>query len=522
MQTRDPWGRARAASRGGKQMKRRSWTYRVALGVVALGVALAVILAPGWSLAGPAAPKLLNAVKWDYPPKFNNVTVTVVGDAGHNLKPCEFWKDHFAKAGITVKIVEIPFEGVYEKEKTEFVAGTGAFDVVTFYPAFIGDFASNGYLEPLDTLINKQPASVWNPNQADVLPPFRELYNKWGGKTYALTIDGDVLIMIYRKDLFEDAGEKAAFRAKYNKDLRPPETWDDWLQVGAFFTRKKGQKLAGKTLTRDFYGSAEFAKRGFSFAWFVDRWAASGELYFDDNMKPQINTPAAVKALQNFVDSLKNAPPDVRAYGYDELRDALLKGNVAMVVQWTDVPKKGADPSQSQVVGKLDYGRVPGLLIDGVVVHRAMMPVGRVVAVAASSKNKLAAYWVAKHIAYDMSLEDVSTAFTGLDVNRGVHFTHPEAYVDFKSKAEAAAYLDRVKEALGDGYPEIFIPGAAQYEDVLDLHVNKALAGQEAPKQALDAVAQEWNAITDRLGRQKRVDLWHQALTSYKVAGLIK
>jgi multiple sugar transport system substrate-binding protein len=121
-----------------------------------------------------------------------------------------------------------------------------------------------------------------------------------------------------------------------------------------------------------------------------------------------------------------------------------------------------------------------------------------------------------------MSLEDVSTAFTGLDVNRGVHFSHPEAYVDFKSKAEAAAYLDRVKEALGDGYPEIFIPGAAQYEDALDLHVNKALAGQETPKQALDAVAQEWNAITDRLGRQKQIELWHQALKSYKVAGLIK
>jgi multiple sugar transport system substrate-binding protein len=56
----------------------------------------------------------------------------------------------------------------------------------------------------------------------------------------------------------------------------------------------------------------------------------------------------------------------------------------------------------------------------------------------------------------------------------------------------------------------------------LDLHVNKALAGQETPKQALDAVAKEWNAITDRLGRQKQVELWKQAQQSYKTAGLIK
>ena len=43
--------------------------------------------------------------------------------------------------------------------------------------------------------MSRQPASVWDPHQEDVLAPFRELYNKFGGKTYALTIDGDVLVL---------------------------------------------------------------------------------------------------------------------------------------------------------------------------------------------------------------------------------------------------------------------------------------------------------------------------------------
>lgn len=469
-----------------------------------------------------AAPPSLNVIKWDFPPKFNNVTINLVGDAGHNLKPYEFWKDEFAQAGIIIKTIEVPFEGVYEKEKTEFVAGSGAFDVVTFYPAYIGDFAGNGYLEPLDEYMKKDPAAVWDPNAKDVLAPFWELYCKFGGKVYALPIDGDVHMLMYRKDLFGNADEQAAFKARYGKDLKPPETWEDWLQVGEFFTRKKGEKLAGQTLDRDFYGSAEFAKRGFSFAWFVDRWAAFGEPYFDENMKPQVNSPNAVKALQNFVDSLKNAPPDVRGYGYDELRDALLKGAVAMVVQWTDVPKKGADPTQSEIAGKLGVGRVPGWEIGGTVVHRAMMPVGRVVAVAKDSKNKEAAYWVAKHVSYDRSLEDVSTALTGLDPYREHHFTNPQAYAMFPSKEEAQLYLNGVKAAMADGYPEIFIPGAAQYEDSLDLHVNKALAGEETPQQALDAVVKEWDAITDKLGRDRQIQLWKQALAAYKALGLIK
>ena len=370
--------------------------------------------------------------------------------------------------------------------------------------------------------MQQSPASVWDPNSADVLAPFWELYCKFDGKVYALPIDGDVHMLMYRKDLFNHPEEKAAFKAKYGKELMPPKTWDDWLQIGAFFTRQKGEKLAGKVLDRNFYGSAEFAKRGFSFAWFVDRWASFGEPYFDENMKPLVNSKNAVKGLQNFVDSLNNAPPDVRAYGYDELRDAFLKGTVAMVVQWTDVPKKGADPSQSEIAGKIGVGRVPGWKIGDTVVHRSLMPVGRVVGVAADSRNKEAAYWVAKHVSYDRSLENVSTALTGLDPYRKIHFSNPQAYKMFPSTEEAQAYLDGVKAAMADGYPEIFIPGAAQYADALDLHVNKALAGQETPKEALDAVAEEWEAITKKLNREKQIELWRKALDAYRALGLIQ
>ncbi len=496
--------------------KRRAFFASVVMVLVLAATSLGPLSAQG------TAPKPLTVYKYDLCPKFNDVTVNVVGDAGHNLAPYQFWADDFAKMGIKINTIEVPFEGVYEKEKTEFVAGTGAFDVVTFYPSYIGDFAGNGYLLALDDYMKKAPASVWDPHQDDVLPPFRELYNKFGGKTYAMTIDGDILIFMYRKDLFDNKDEQAAFKAKYKQDLKPPETWDDYLKVGAFFTRKKGDKLAGQTLTDDFYGSAEFAKRGFSYAWFVTRAASAGVMYFDENMKPTINSKESVAALQNMVDSLKNAPPDVLGYGYDELRDAFIKGKVGMVVQWSDVPKKAADPSASVIAGKVAVGRIPGTKVGDKVVHRSMMPVGRVVAVAADSKVPDAAYCVAKLVAYDRSLEQVSTALDGLDPYRATHLEHPEAYEPLMGADNAKAYLAGLKEALPDGYPDIFIPGAAQYQDSLDLHVNKALAGQEKPQEALDAVAKEWDAITDKQGRDKQIKLWQQALASYKALGLIK
>ncbi len=75
---------------------------------------------------------------------------------------------------------------------------------------------------------------------------------------------------------------------------------------------------------------------------------------------------------------------------------------------------------------------------------------------------------------------------------------------------------------LADGYPEIFIPGAAQYVDSLDLHVNKALAGQETPREALDAVAVEWEATAKKLNRKKQIKLWRKALDAYRALGLIQ
>lgn len=468
------------------------------------------------------APQPLGLTEFELCPPFDNVTVTVVGDAGHNLAPYEFWKDDFAAMGITIELVEVPFSDVYQKLKTEFVGQTGAFDVVTFYPAYIGDFASNGYLMPLDEFMAREPAAVWDPHQEDVLAPFRELYNKFGGQTYALTIDGDVLVLQYRKDLFENADEQAAFKEKYGKDLMPPETWDDWLQVAEFFTRKAGDTLAGETLTEDFYGAAEFGRRSFGYAWFMNRPASAGIVYFDENMNPLINSPEAVAGLQNMVDTLKFAPPDALNLGYDELRDVFIQGRTAMVIQWTDVPKKAADPTASVIVGKVGVGRVPGTEVNGEVIHRSTMPVGRVVAVAADSDVPDAAYCVAKHIAYNRSLEDVSTPLAGLDPYRQSHLDNPQAFSALMGEDNAIAYTDGLQQALADGFPEIFIPGSAQYTETLDLEVNRALAGEITPQEALDNVAAKWNEITDSLGRDNQIAVWQQALESYRVLGLIE
>ncbi len=451
-------------------------------------------------------------------PDFGGVEITVMGDAGHNMNPFGMWSPEFKNAGLTIKMVEVPFEEVYSRETAEFVGGTGAVDLVVFYPAFIGDFAGNNFIQPLDEYADK-----YDPALDDVITAFRELYLKWEGQLYALPYDGDVHMLLYRKDLLNHPGEQKAFQQQYGRKLAAPQTWDEYLEVGEFFTREPGETLAGKELTRPFYGCAEYGARGFSWAWFMNRFAGAGGVYFDEQMTPQINTPEAVAALENMKEAVDIcSPPDVLNFGYDQLRDIFIKGDAFMVVQWTDVPKKAADPAESDVVGNVGYGMVPGVeLPDGTINHRAMMPVGRVLAVAADSENPEEAYWVAYYLSRQTSLSDVSTPLTGLDPYRKSHVA-PGEYEMFEQSADARQYLEAVEDALEIGFPEIYIPGAAKYNDALDRAVNAVIAGESDAQSALDEAASDWNQITEELGKDRQVELWNSALDTYRQLGLLK
>ena len=447
------------------------------------------------------------------------VTLTVVGDAGHNQLPWEWYKDAFLKKfGVKLKVIGVPFGEVYEKQKIEFVTHTGAYDIVTVFPKFMGDFAGNGYLVALDEYTKKLDL-----NMDDVTPGYGKLYCQYGGKLYAVPYDGDVLNLYYRKDLFGNEAEKAAFKAEYGYDLKPPATWKEYLEVAKFFTRKKGEKLAGETLGRNFYGTAFYGQRDFTFAWWGNRFGSMGGVYFDEKtMEPAINSKAGVEALNDMIEIKEYCPPDVLAFGYEELKNAFLNGETAMVIQWPCVGKKGGDAEESKIVGKVGVAGVPGVMVEGKVYRRAMMPCGRVLAVTAESKHPWEAYQVIHYLTTVTSIDDVSTAKTGLDPYRYSHFAHPEEYEMFPDIESAKIYLAGVQANMEVGYPELTIPGATQYEDVLGIEITKALAGEKSAEDALNATAKEWTEITKRFGLKEQRNLYQSLVKGWRAAGLWK
>lgn len=436
------------------------------------------------------------------------VKLAVFGDQGHNLVPFEWIEEEAAEMGIELEVVGVPFTAVYEKLKTEFVGGTGAYDVVVFYPSYLGEFAEFGYLQPLDPFF-----SDYDPELDDIVPAYLDLYCSYAGSTYALPYDGDVLNFYFRRDLFDNAEEKAAFQAQFGRELEVPETWDDLLEVAEFFTRPAGATLAGETLDQDMYGFSFLGARGFAYGWWLNIFGGMGGAYFDRDMNPQINTRVGVEALGMLAALKEFSPPDVMNMGYEELKNAFLQGRLATMVQWSDIWKKANDPAISDIVGNCGVAQMPGVRqSDGSILRRASGPVGRVIGIPTTTRHADEAYWVAWKLTTDISTDTVSTSATGLDPYRFSHVENAAAFEEFGPAWEAEAYLEAVMSNLGVLYPDLNIPGAAEYLDTLDIAVTSALAGTRGYQEALDEAAGRWEEITETLGADNQAKIFNNML----------
>jgi multiple sugar transport system substrate-binding protein len=350
----------------------------------------------------------------------------------------------------------------------------------------------------------------------------------WDGKVVAQTIDGDVHTGTYRRDLLEDPKEKEAFKAKHGYDLAPPVTWKQYYDIAEFFTRPQ----------QNLWGTAEAFVRGGQQFWFFFSHAAAytnhpsnpGSMFFDpDTMDAQVANPGWLKALEDYVRSAKLAPPGALGWNSGDIRTAFAGGQVAMNFDWGDTGTISVDPKQSKVAGKVGFFILPGSdeLYNyktktwdkmGRVVHSPFMAYGGWVASVPASSRVQACAWdyVAWYASPQNSMKDATTGGTGVNPYRLSHFQNLAAWTagGTFTEQEARNYLEVQLASIE--HPnvalDVRIPGYFQYTEVLEIELSKALAGEVRPQAALDAIAKEWNRLTDEFGRAKQLAAYRASM----------
>ncbi|GAB4540383.1 MAG: extracellular solute-binding protein [Anaerolineae bacterium] len=419
----------------------------------------------------------------------NGVELNYIREAGLQaqdpLAMAPIWKE---LTGSTVNVIEMSYLDMYSNQIQDHLTGGGSYDAVDVSPLWMQDFVNAGVLEPLDPYIEKymNPADL-----EDYLPVYSsEGVMKIDGVTYGLFDDGDVFVLYYRKDLFEDPDNQAEFKAAYGYDLVPPETNQQMFDAAEFFTNKYAP---------DIYGLAMQRLEGQAYSWFIGPFSAAGGQFFDENMKAQINSEIGVNLLTEMVKQNTVMPPGVEKWGFMEVLSAWMEGKVAMIITWPpigrwsagygDTAKQMAWVPPSAVQGKVGYMPQPG--------GRPTLAGGFNMAVSADSANKECAYlFVQWMTSPDISLQRVMLPFALRDPYRLSHFDSP---LYQSAWPEATEYLETLKKAGLSGQWELGIPGSREYMEAIDNAVTGAYAGKD-PQAALDEAAARWDEITERLG----------------------
>lgn len=417
-----------------------------------------------------------------------------------------------AATGIDVQVTERPFDALYGEIMLGFVTGQTPADVLIFPAAWLPDFAP--YLAPVPE------ALVQAPLVQGIHPAYREALMRWQGAWRAVTLDGDMHMGAYRRDLFEDPATRAAFEARYQRPLAPPASWDDYAQIAAFFrgrTDSMGHQLAG---------TLEASASGGQRLWYLFSHAAAytahpdhpGHFFFDpETMAPEIDNPAWQRALRDYLAALGTAATAAeRNLPSHGVRAGFAAGEAAMALDWSDIGVVAADPAASAVADRVGFFALPGSTEVWNPKTAAwdslpqLHPVpflafgGWIAAVPRAAARPEAAWdyiaWMAAPARADA---DVMSGASGFNPYRVEQLENTAQWAGLMGAERAANYLGVLSQSLAQPQtaPDLRLPGYPAYMAALDAQLGRVLAGEATPEAALAAAAAQWDQITDRLGR---------------------
>jgi multiple sugar transport system substrate-binding protein len=218
---------------------------------------------------------------------------------------------------------------------------------------------------------------------------------KLGDKVLGLAVATSDQALAYRADLFANADEQVAFKAKFGYPLAAPETYKQYRDIAQFFTRKKGDKLAGQTLAADFYGITYANKNG-TFLWhsYENFLLAFGVPVYDPKTrKVGLTTPVSIEAAKYYQALVPFMPPGHINMSSAETTNNFVNGQAAMLIEYFDriIGSIGADKSavKAQQVG---YAFPPTKEGNPLGRKHAFRSGPAVVGVFGHSKHKEAAY----------------------------------------------------------------------------------------------------------------------------------
>ena len=456
--------------------------------------------------------------------EFEGVELTFMGLNNQNLHNFlfrGFLKPWEAYTGAKINWIDLAQADYNARLQQSIATGTVDFDIIEMGAPFEGDVLGKGLASEMPDWVKEQI------DMDDYVDYLKAPVGTWDGKTYRVSIDGDCHSFAYRKDYFGEG-------SLTGKDV--PTTWQEINEVSKDLVGKE-DPLTG--LPAHGYLDPLKGWGGFGFYFLENRASAYAKhpnspawLFEPDTMKPMVNNPAWVQAIQDVMDLI-----DAGAYPTDQINadpgttafQQFLAGTGSMLMWWGDVGSSARTSDTSVVGDVVGFGVNPAS--DKVYNAQAgawentrneapnMAYIGWGVYVMATvegdEKKKKAAWSAAAHLGgKDLSLW-ASAYPSGFQPYRNSHFR-------FEEWEEAGYDREYIEDYLGsnaDSYNhpnaaiEPRIPGIFQYYSVAEDELAKGYAGQyKSAQETADAIAAAWEKITDQIGRDSQIAVYKASL----------
>jgi multiple sugar transport system substrate-binding protein len=365
--------------------------------------------------------------------------------SGAQKKSVADFNAKFGGQGLTAKLLEFPEEA--DEQRNQFVqrqeAKSGECDIFYSDVIWTAEFASQKWL--MDT------SDYVNARKDEFIPSTLESIH-FDGKYFGVPKQTDSAFIYYRDDKVKGG---------------VPQTWQELYTAAKSDGGIVYQGKSYEGLTCDYLELA---------------FAAGGKVLSPDGKKSEINSPANVKALQFMVDGIKSgsAPKAVTTYGEEEARRAFESGKPAFMRNWPYAYALG-NQKGSKVKDKFKVAPFPTFEGAG----KAGILGGHNLVISAYSKNPKGAVTLIDFLTSPEIEKQDAAKFSLAPV---LNATYEDA--DVKKALPFAAEL---KQAVMQAKSRPVSPVYPQISQAIYKNVNKALAGQMSPQDALKAADNQIN-----------------------------
>ncbi|MDC9527332.1 sugar ABC transporter substrate-binding protein [Pseudoalteromonas sp. Angola-30] len=265
-------------------------------------------------------------------------TITIATVNNGDMITMKELSNHFEEQNpdISLKWVTLEENILRQRVTTDVATKGGQYDVMTIGTYEVPIWGKQNWLTELDNLGE-------NYDVDDLLPAIRSGLTI-DNKLYAAPFYGESSMVMYRTDLMEKAG----------LEMPNAPTWS--------FIQKSAKAMTNKD--EGVYGLCLRGKAGWgeNVALITSMANSFGARWFDENWKPQFNTPEWKATLQYYVDVMKESgPAGSSANGFNENLALFQTGKCGI---WIDATVAGAfvtNKKDSEVADKVGFALAPDI-----------------------------------------------------------------------------------------------------------------------------------------------------------------